>query len=109
MIDSKVHLHSCISSGSGLIVAGEQEFLRPIVTPFELELALTSKDWTGDYVLDFTTLLSSSTFGQTHVNLDKDEEDEEGPTYSSITGKYRHPKRYQQNGVSGSSCLLLPR
>lgn len=71
------------------------------MTPFELELALTSKAWTGDYILDFTTLLSSSTFGQIHVDPDASEMDEEGPVFSSTTGSYRHPKRYQQNGVTG--------
>ncbi|KAL8292323.1 hypothetical protein RQP46_001789 [Phenoliferia psychrophenolica] len=74
-----------------------KEFLRPIVTPFELELALTSKDWTGDYILDFTALLSSSTFGQTHVDPNKAEDDPEGPIFSSVTGTYRHPKRYNAN------------
>ena len=80
-----------------------QEFLRPIVTPFELELALTSKNWTGDYILDFTALLSSSTFGQTHVDPNKAEDDPEGPIFSSVTGTYRHPKRYNANGVTGAS------
>lgn len=81
----------------------QQEFLRPIVTPFELELALTSKAWTGDYILDFTTLLSTSTFGQDHVDPDADERDEEGPVFSSVTGQYRHPKRYYENRVKGRS------
>jgi diphthamide biosynthesis protein 2 len=78
-----------------------QEFLRPIVTPFELELALTSKAWSGDYVLDFTTLLSTSSFGQDFVDPNADEIDEDGPIFSSVTGTYRHPKRYNQNGVTG--------
>lgn len=34
-----------------------QEFLRPIITPFELEVALQSEPtWTGKYVLDFGKL-----------------------------------------------------
>ena len=37
-----------------------KEFLRPIVTPYELEVALRPKqEWTGRYVLDFGQLLSS--------------------------------------------------
>jgi len=33
-------------------------YFRPIITPFELEMALVSgKEWTLDYVLDFATLL----------------------------------------------------
>lgn len=81
-----------------------QEFLRPIVTPFELEMALTNKSWTGDYVLDFTELLTQSSFGQDHVDLSRDDVDDEGPVYSATTGKYRHPKRYTKGGVDGESC-----
>ncbi|KDE07589.1 hypothetical protein MVLG_02055 [Microbotryum lychnidis-dioicae p1A1 Lamole] len=82
-----------------------KEFLRPIVTPFELELALTSKPWTGKYVLDFETLLAASDFGQDFVDPTKDEEDEEGPVFSSTTGKYRHPKRYATKGVTNADDL----
>ncbi|SCV69855.1 BQ2448_1249 [Microbotryum intermedium] len=82
-----------------------KEFLRPIVTPFELELALTSKNWTGEYVLDFGTLLATSDFGQDFVDPAKDEEDEEGPVFSSTTGKYRHPKRYAANAVTDADDL----
>ncbi|GAA5929266.1 2-(3-amino-3-carboxypropyl)histidine synthase [Sporobolomyces koalae] len=92
-----------------------KEFLRPIVTPFELELALTSKAWTGQYILDFGELLSSSTFGQEQGQIANDEttqsegqdgeEDEEAPVYSATTGKYRHPKKYYQNGVKDADDL----
>lgn len=85
-----------------------QEFLRPIVTPYELELALTSKTWSNNYILDFSTLLTESTFGQDYVDpsLDKNEDkaedgEEEGPVFSSVTGKYRHPKRFVVGGVTG--------
>jgi hypothetical protein len=96
-----------------------QEFLRPIVTPYELELALTSKAWTGDYILDFARLLSSSEFGQdAPKELEEGEggtaEGEEGgedagdaPVYSATTGKYRHAKKYYQNGVKGASLLFF--
>lgn len=38
---------------------GEQEFYRPIITPYELELALQDEPQWGaqEYVLDFTKLL----------------------------------------------------
>ncbi|GAA5977044.1 hypothetical protein JCM5350_007539 [Sporobolomyces pararoseus] len=89
-----------------------KEFLRPIVTPFELELALTSKAWTGQYILDFGELLSSSTFGQDQGQVADEtaeeagnDEDDEAPVYSATTGKYRHPKRYNQNGVKDADDL----
>ena len=35
-----------------------KDFLRPIVTPYELEVALRpTQEWTGRYVLDFDALL----------------------------------------------------
>ncbi|GAA6060596.1 hypothetical protein JCM10212_004575 [Sporobolomyces blumeae] len=86
-----------------------KEFLRPIVTPFELELALTSKAWTGHYILDFAELLAESTFGRAQgeddsgeraegqQQTDLDEDDEDAPVFSATTGKYRHPKRYHQS------------
>ncbi|KAI8344718.1 diphthamide biosynthesis protein 2 [Chlamydoabsidia padenii] len=67
-----------------------KEFYRPIVTPFELEIALVkSKEWTGDYVLDFSRLLP-------HLRTDGfeyDEEIEQGSSdeeghFSLITGQY---------------------
>lgn len=72
------------------------------MTPFELELALTSKSWTGDYVLDFTTLLSSPSFGQDYVDPDKSEDEEDGPVFSSAKGSYRHPKKYDKGVVVGA-------
>ncbi|KAK4048241.1 Diphthamide biosynthesis protein 2 [Microbotryomycetes sp. JL201] len=88
-----------------MIDAKASEFLRPVVTPFELELALTNKSWTGDYILDFTELLTTSNFGQDHVDLDQDEQDAEGPVYSATTGKYRHPKRYQKTDIQSTDDL----
>lgn len=110
LLDSDGKLSACRPDSLLTCDFTTQEFLRPIVTPFELELALTSKSWTGDYILDFTALLSSTTFGQTHVDpslraagdaSDDDEGDEDRPIYSSTTGKYRHPKRYTKSGVNG--------
>lgn len=94
-----------------------QEFLRPIVTPFELELALTTKAWTGDYILDFSQLLESSTFGQDAGKLadgadaaGTNDEDDEAPVFSSATGQYRHPKKYVQRGFKGEySSIQLAR
>jgi len=117
MVDSKVRFTSHgVSLSSDDASADEsqwiQEFLRPIVTPFELELALTSKAWTGQYILDFGELLASSTFGQDEDNeedegnVEEEEGDEEAPVYSATTGKYRHPKKYYQNGVQGESSEL---
>lgn len=35
-----------------------KEFYRPVITPFELEVALnTARTWTGNYITDFRQLL----------------------------------------------------
>jgi hypothetical protein len=42
-----------------LIFCDAQEFLRPIITPFEFEVALQAEGtWSGRYVLDFEKLLA---------------------------------------------------
>ncbi|KAL7415443.1 putative diphthamide synthesis protein-domain-containing protein [Mrakia frigida] len=113
-----------------LIACGEnslvdsKDFLQPIITPFELELALQpSPEWTGDYVLDFTRLLeivateeesdhaepeltevedaslppkateTSSPTGDLPEEFDM-EDPLNQPVFSTVTGTYRHPKRF---------------
>ncbi|KAF8711987.1 hypothetical protein AX14_013182 [Amanita brunnescens Koide BX004] len=75
-----------------------KDFFRPIVTPFELEIALQAKpSWTGRYVLDFGQLLAEHGKAQTTTEPEEDdeaEEDADKPMFSLMTGKYRHAKRY---------------
>lgn len=70
-----------------------QDFFRPIVTPFELQLALgPSPMWSGEYVLDFDEVLAR---GPPDPSPDEGEEDDpDRPVFSLVTGKYRHAKRY---------------
>lgn len=43
-----------------------KDFLKPVVTPFEMEVACNqAREWTGDYVTDFLQLLP----GNTHLGL----------------------------------------
>jgi len=38
-----------------------QEYFKPIITPFELEIAIgADRSWTGKYILDFGRLLERS-------------------------------------------------
>ncbi|EIM84817.1 diphthamide biosynthesis protein [Stereum hirsutum FP-91666 SS1] len=83
-----------------------KEFLQPIVTPYELQIALQPEPtWTGEYVLDFDKILSDSirhtdgTESATISDATNDTESQEDidpdqPTFSLMTGKYRHAKRY---------------
>lgn len=68
-----------------------QEFLRPIVTPFELEIALgLAPAWDGRYILDFDKVLDEA-----NAFVPEGDTVENGePEFSMITGKYRQAKRY---------------
>ncbi|KAI9254286.1 diphthamide biosynthesis protein 2 [Sporodiniella umbellata] len=69
-----------------------KEFYRPIVTPFELEIALIRDlEWTGNYVTDFSKLLPQL---RPEGFIYDDENDEglssdEEPHFSLITGQYK--------------------
>ena len=48
-----------------------KDFYRPVITPFELEIALNSaRQWTGDYTTDFRQLLPGKLFQiQYHITI----------------------------------------
>ncbi|EPQ53261.1 diphthamide biosynthesis protein [Gloeophyllum trabeum ATCC 11539] len=75
-----------------------KEFMKPIVTPFELEIALKSEQsWTGKYVLDFERLLAehdNEVPEETADQREDDSEDPDQPIFSTITGKYRTARRF---------------
>ncbi|KAL6303602.1 diphthamide biosynthesis protein [Sparassis latifolia] len=82
-------------------VIDAKEFLRPIITPFELEVALqTRTNWTGRYVLDFDRLLAvqQSYPEASEQSAETEEEDPDQPIFSPVTGTYRHAKRYGAAG-----------
>ncbi|ESK91334.1 diphthamide biosynthesis [Moniliophthora roreri MCA 2997] len=71
-----------------------KDFYRPIITPYELEIALQPEPtWTGRYVLDFEQLLAESQNPRAPQKRNE-EEDDDHPVFSLVTGKYRHAKRY---------------
>ncbi|KAG8742817.1 Diphthamide biosynthesis protein 2 [Ceratobasidium sp. 414] len=78
-------------------VIDSKEFYRPIVTPFELEIALgEGRSWTGEYILDFDQILKG---GEGQEDITREQEADSGddpdrPAFSLITGTYRHAKRY---------------
>ncbi|KZP23593.1 diphthamide biosynthesis protein [Athelia psychrophila] len=99
-----------VACGENSLVDGK-EFMRPVITPFELELALSpTPEWTGRYVLDLGTVLKE---GQAKANnateKEKDgdagggsESDDERPVFSPITGTYRQRKLFSPSGPSAS-------
>ncbi|KEP54560.1 diphthamide biosynthesis protein [Rhizoctonia solani 123E] len=86
-------------------VIDSKEFYRPIVTPFELEIALgTDRSWTGEYVLDFDQMLSRQKADDDSSDRHSDD-DPDRPSFSLVTGTYRHAKRYvDPRTTSGESA-----
>ncbi|KAK0486587.1 putative diphthamide synthesis protein-domain-containing protein [Armillaria novae-zelandiae] len=81
-----------------------KDFLRPIVTPYELEIALQAEqNWTGRYILDFEKILAE----QDRFEVQNGEtEDGDQPMFSLITGRYRHAKRYGDTLSIDSQALV---
>ncbi|KAH9929211.1 diphthamide biosynthesis protein [Fomitopsis serialis] len=92
-----------------------KDFLRPIVTPYELEVALRAEQsWTGRYVLDFDRVLAEYSGheeeGESKDASTRDEEDSDEPVFSLVTGKYRYAKRYgapAETPSGDSSAVVL--
>ncbi|KAI0028210.1 putative diphthamide synthesis protein-domain-containing protein [Vararia minispora EC-137] len=79
-----------------------KDFYRPIVTPFELQIALQFEPtWNGKYVLDFERLLFENAALSSSEDHMEGKRDVDEPAFSLITGKYRHAKRY---GIEGTDA-----
>ncbi|KAF9971481.1 Diphthamide biosynthesis protein 2 [Actinomortierella ambigua] len=94
-----------------------KEFYRPIVTPYELELALSkSREWTGEYITDFQQLLPDADMvGVDKVKIshhqleaasdvdedvgsnDEDDDEDDRPHFSLVTGQFKQSRRYATN------------
>ena len=96
-----------------------QEFFRPIVTPFELEMALgVVPAWSGRYILDFEKVIAevrdSITYGDGETTEATEEDGRDEPHFSLITGKLVTSKRYgdrgeENNGKGNAGGVLVPR
>ncbi|KAJ2389002.1 Diphthamide biosynthesis protein 2 [Coemansia sp. RSA 2559] len=87
-----------------------REYFKPIVTPYELHLAVArSKEWTGDYVTDFRDLLDELEALPLSENGDEGADDD-APHFSLITGKLKQRRRHadpKQSVGSGDRDLVL--
>ncbi|KAJ7380295.1 Diphthamide biosynthesis protein 2 [Desmophyllum pertusum] len=82
-----------------------QEFYKPIVTPFEMELAcLRTREWTGDYITDFRDLLPGASAS---VELDVEESMDDIPDVSLVTGHLRptYSSSEVERGFSSTSLV----
>ncbi|KAL4402868.1 Diphthamide biosynthesis protein 2 [Malassezia pachydermatis] len=74
-----------------------RDFMQPIVTPWEMMLAVQAHGgrevaWTGAYVLDFSDVMSHT--AEMDVHASDDASDDERPHYSFATGAYVSRTRY---------------
>jgi diphthamide biosynthesis protein 2 len=80
-----------------------QEFYRPVVTPFEMEVAcLRTREWSGEVITDYRELFSLP------VLEDRPAEDEEEPEFSLISGGLlpsRHLHDSEREGEEGAVAL----
>lgn len=79
----------------GIILDQTNEYFRPIVTPYELMLALSDElSWTGKWVTDFKQVLEGfATEEETkeesiHDDGDDDDDEHEEPEFNPVTGQY---------------------
>lgn len=105
-----------------------KDFYRPIITPFELSLALQSDDervWTGEWKSDFNGVFADDITPVTRERTEddsarggdgsEDEEDSAPPEYDLRTGRYVSHSRPMRQGASkmsstaSSSQALLKR
>nr|XP_057916899.1 2-(3-amino-3-carboxypropyl)histidine synthase subunit 2 [Doryrhamphus excisus] len=81
------------------------DFYRPVVTPFEMEVACNrNREWSEEYVTDFGHLLPG---GQSHVPLAEGQEDSDQTDVSLITGALRNYKLDTEPVTSHSSSVVL--
>jgi len=86
-----------------------REFYKPIITPFELQLALVrGKEWTGKYIPDYRELLDEIEEERGDENIELVEEDEY--TYSLWSGTMiKNPKASSANQSSPEGTELSVR
>ncbi|GBM81031.1 2-(3-amino-3-carboxypropyl)histidine synthase subunit 2 [Araneus ventricosus] len=80
-----------------------RDFYQPIITPYELEIALNqAREWTGDYIADFAELLPGAASYIPSVQNAEIETD-----VSLVTGKIRHVGIPTSSEVDDDSATSL--
>ncbi|EDO35768.1 predicted protein [Nematostella vectensis] len=82
-----------------------KEFYKPVVTPYEMEIAcLRTQEWTGDYVTDFHELLPGKS-----INTFWTDDNDDSPYISLITGKMQHNYKSSAKEAGETSTSLVQR
>jgi diphthamide biosynthesis protein 2 len=108
----------------GIVLDGNNEFYKPIITPYELELALDPVvSWSGKWVTEFESFLQDEEAGENEGEEsrayddspagddDEDEDDDDdAPVFNPVTGRYvstsrplRNVQHLEIDSVSNSS------
>jgi diphthamide biosynthesis protein 2 len=87
-----------------------KEFYKPIVTPYELQLALSERDeWTGELKTDFHEVLPAivQTASELEASADGggDEDTSDAPFFSLVTGTYQN-KSVSRAAAANTSLAL---
>ncbi|KAJ1644605.1 Diphthamide biosynthesis protein 2 [Coemansia asiatica] len=88
-----------------------KEFDRPVVTPYEMMLALSrSREWSGNYITDFREFLDAAEKFRPEGVLEE-EDDSDVPHFSLVTGTLKQRRKYDApKGASlrdGSGALAV--
>ncbi|TIB65926.1 hypothetical protein E3P77_02556 [Wallemia ichthyophaga] len=105
----------CVVACKESSIVNSKEFITPVVTPFELEMALDGRTWTGEYVLDFPALLDPSSRWNLSGSGEAEQEqnhlvhhDPDAPTFSASSGRLVHHRRFD-DGVSSDASAQVQR
>eukprot|EP01114_Cavostelium_apophysatum_P022084 TRINITY_DN7873_c0_g1_i2.p1 TRINITY_DN7873_c0_g1~~TRINITY_DN7873_c0_g1_i2.p1 ORF type:complete len:537 (-),score=126.61 TRINITY_DN7873_c0_g1_i2:561-2171(-) len=88
-----------------------KEFLKPIATPFEMEIAhVRGKEWTGEYTTDFAKVLPGMNPKEGN-EIEHFEEDDEDMRFSLLTGtmKKNHKKKSNETQLKGDEGAIVNR
>lgn len=95
--------------------AAGREFYRPVITPFELGIALDrSRVWGSEWIVDFETLLNAPVKPENEEEEEEESDgDDEAPEFDLRTGRYvaaaRAPRKRKEKtpGEPRSGALIL--
>lgn len=87
-----IDLWVVLGCSMGGVIVESGDFYKPIITPYELQMALND-EWTGKWLLDFAEILELDV---------KAAEDDGEPLFDSVTGKYITTNQpLKQTGATG--------
>lgn len=73
----------------GIIIDQYNEYYKPIVTPYELLLAIGDElNWTGKWVTDFNKVLHTMGEEEDEAETEDNNSEDEAPEFNPVTGQY---------------------